>query len=296
MNKIFPILFLLFSFLGVQQARAQDSVSITPETWKFSGHFNLLVNQASFSKWASGGVNSVSLGLNINYDISYYENGWSWDTKCVGKYGLSYIEEDTFLKKINDRLEGNSLLGKEFSNTWSYSTILNFKSQFARGYSFGKNEEGEETRLLRTHLFSPAYLQFGVGLYWKKSSKLWVNIAPFTQRITFVSRKFTQDLGEGEAYFGVRKGDNHLFELGASVSGFHSFEPMENLVLENRLALYSDYLGIPENIDFDYTLIAKMKVNDYISTQLEVQLVYDDNAVKALQGREVLGVGVNFDL
>jgi hypothetical protein len=39
-----------------------------------------------------------------------------------------------------------------------------------------------------------------------------------------------------------------------------------------------------------------MKVNDYISTQLEVQLVYDDNAVKALQGREVFGVGVNFDL
>jgi hypothetical protein len=71
---------------------------------------------------------------------------------------------------------------------------------------------------------------------------------------------------------------------------------MENLVLENRLALYSDYLGIPENIDFDYTLIAKMKVNEYISTQLEVQLVYDDNAVKALQGREVFGVGVNFDL
>jgi len=87
-----------------------------------------------------------------------------------------------------------------------------------------------------------------------------------------------------------------LFELGASVTGFHSFEPMENLVLENRLALYSDYLGILENIDFDYTLIAKMKVNEYISTQLEVQLVYDDNAVKALQGREVFGVGVNFDL
>ena len=114
MNKIFPILFLLFSFLGVQQARAQDSVSITPETWKFSGHFNLLINQASFSKWASGGVNSVSLGLNINYDISYYENGWSWDTKCVGKYGLSYIEGDTFLKKSMTVLKETPCLEKNF--------------------------------------------------------------------------------------------------------------------------------------------------------------------------------------
>ena len=121
----------------------------------------------------------MSLGFTVDYEIHYKENGWSWDTKSSGSYGLSYIEGDKFLKKTNDRLEINSLLGKEFSDTWSYSTILNFKSQIARGYSFGKNEEGEEIRTVRTHLFSPAYLQFGVGLYCKKSSKLWVNIAPF---------------------------------------------------------------------------------------------------------------------
>jgi hypothetical protein len=51
-------------------------------------------------------------------------------------------------------------------------------------------------------------------------------------------------------------------------------------------------LGEPENIDFDYSLTATMKVNEYIRTQLEVQLVYDDNAVQALQSRQVFGVGV----
>jgi len=55
-------------------------------------------------------------------------------------------------------------------------------------------------------------------------------------------------------------------------------------------------LGEPENIDFDYSLTATMKVNAYISTQLEVQLVYDDNAVQALQSREVFGVGVSLTL
>jgi hypothetical protein len=62
------------------------------------------------------------------------------------------------------------------------------------------------------------------------------------------------------------------------------------------LALYTDYLGEPENIDFDYSLTATMKVNAFISTQLEVQLVYDDNAVQALQSREVFGVGVSLTL
>lgn len=286
--------------LGFMSLHAQKSESQAKDPvgglWSYSGKASLLFNQTAFSQWASGGVNNISLGFSVDYEVHYRENGWSWDTKSSGSYGLSYIQGDKFLKKTNDRLEINSLLGKEFSDTWSYSTILNFKSQIAHGYRFGTNEEGEETRSLRTQFFSPAYLQFGVGLYWKKSTDLWLNIAPFTQRITFVSRQFTQDLAEDKAYFGVSKGNSHLFELGASVSGFYKFEVLENIFIENRLALYTDYLGKPKNIDLDYSLTATMKVNEYISTQLEVQLVYDDNAVQNLQSREVFGVGLSLTL
>ena len=41
-----------------------------------------------FSNWASGGINNVSLALDVDYEINYKENGWSWDTK--GK--ASWIE------------------------------------------------------------------------------------------------------------------------------------------------------------------------------------------------------------
>ena len=97
--------------------------------WSYSGKASLLFNQAAFSQWASGGVNNISLGFTVDYEVNYKENGWTWDTNSNASYGLSYIEGDKFLKKTNDRLEINSLLGKEFSDTWSYSTILNFKSQ-----------------------------------------------------------------------------------------------------------------------------------------------------------------------
>ncbi len=294
-RTIIVVLCLGFLSLHAQKSESQAKDPVGG-LWSYSGKANLLFNQTAFSQWASGGVNNISLGFSVDYEVHYRENGWSWDTKSSGSYGLSYIQGDKFLKKTNDRLEINSLLGKEFSDTWSYSTILNFKSQIAHGYRFGTNEEGEESRSLRTQFFSPAYLQFGVGLYWKKSTDLWLNIAPFTQRITFVSRQFTQDLAEDKAYFGVSKGNSHLFELGASVSGFYKFEVLENIFIENRLALYTDYLGKPKNIDLDYSLTATMKVNEYISTQLEVQLVYDDNAVKNLQSREVFGVGLSLTL
>jgi hypothetical protein len=228
--------------------------------------------------------------------LRYKKNGWNWDTKFLGDFGLTKISGAKFLRKTNDRIDLQSFLGKSFSEEWSYSTVFGVKTQFARGYTFKKDSKGDETRTLKTQFFSPVYIQLGVGLYWKKNNDLWVNIAPFTQRLTLVSRKFTNDLEEDQEYFGVRKGDNHRFELGASINAFYKFLPLENITLEQRLGLYSDYLDKAENIDLDYQVSVEMEVNNYISTNLIMQLVYDDNAVQSLQVRQVFGIGLRIKL
>ena len=273
-----------------------DSLQAPETDWKRGGDARLLFNQAAFSEWASGGQNSIALSFHMDYDLNFSKNGWNWDTKFLGDFGLTKLSGTKFLRKTNDRFDLQSFLGKKFSKTWSYSTVFGVKTQFARGYQYGENAEGNETRTLKTHFFSPVYIQLGVGLYWKKSKNLWMNIAPFTQRLTLVSRKFTMDLPEGKEYFGVRKGDNHRFELGASVNGFYKFSPMENMFLEQRIGLYADYLDKAENVDVDYQITADFQVNEYISTNLILQLVYDDNAIQRLQVREVFGIGVRMAL
>jgi len=293
MKKSLALWFILLNAMVFAQ---NDTVQTPDSDWKRGGVAKLLFNQAAFSEWASGGQNSISLSFHTDYDLSYSKNGWRWDTKFLGDFGLTKLSGTTFLRKTNDRFDLQSFLGKEFSDTWSYSTVFGVKTQFARGYKFGQDANGNETRTLRTHFFSPVYIKLGVGLYWKKSKNLWVNIAPFTQRLTLVSRKFTMDLPEGKEYFGVRKGDNHRFELGASVNALYKFSPMENMTLEQRLGLYSDYLDKAENVDVDYQIAAELEVNKYISTNLILQLVYDDNAVQRLQAREVFGVGVRMEL
>jgi len=289
----YPLIALIASQLLIAQ---NDSIAPSDEGWKRGGNATFLFNQSAFSEWASGGQNSISLSFHTDYDISFKKNGWNWDTKFLGDFGLTKISGAKFLRKTNDRIDLQSLLGKSFSKEWSYSTVFGVKTQFARGYTFGKNSEGEETRSLRTQFFSPVYIQLGIGLYWKKSKNLWVNMAPFAQRITLVSRKFTADLQEGQEYFGVRKGDNHRFELGASVNAFYKFSPLENITLEQRLGLYSDYLDKAENVDLDYQLSVEMRVNERISTNLIIQLVYDDNAVQNLQVRQVFGIGLHMKL
>ena len=271
-----------------------------PEKWKNSGNALFLVNQSSFSNWMSGGQSSISGTLKIDYNFNYSDNGWDWDTKVISHFGLNKISGSDFLKKTDDRIEINSVLGKKFNNDiigrWSYSSFFNFQTQFAKGYRFGRDANGNPNRTEKSRFFSPATVQLGVGMYWKKSKDLWVNVAPMTGKLILVNRRFTENLNENQTYFGVKKGGNSRFELGASIRSYYKSEIFENVTMENRLSLYSDYLDRPQNIDFDCTFNFIMKVNQYVSTNLIFQFVYDDNEIRKVQIREVLGVGLNIDL
>lgn len=144
-----------------------------------------------------------------------------------------------------------------------------------------------------SQLFSPAYLQLGPGMLWKKSDNLKVNFAPATSRLIIVDRQFT----EFGTSFGVEKGKTLRYEFGASISGYYKLNLIENVSMENILNLYSNYLDKPENIDVDYQMNLVMKVNKFMSANLSFQAIYDDNAnpIKSeIQIREVFGLGVNY--
>ena len=289
----------LLTFLSLTNFLFSQSNDI-PEKWKNSGNALFLVNQSSFSNWTSGGQSSISGTLKIDYNFNFSDNGWDWDTKVISNFGLNKISGSDFLKKTDDRIEINSVLGKKFNNDiigrWSYSSFFNFQTQFAKGYRFGRDANGNPNRTEKSRFFSPATLQLGVGMYWKKSKDLWVNVAPMTGKLILVNRRFTENLNENQTYFGVKKGGNSRFELGASIRSYYKSEIFENVTMENRLSLYSDYLDRPQNIDFDCTFNFIMKVNQYVSTNLIFQFVYDDNEIRRVQVREVLGVGLNIDL
>ena len=192
------------------------------------------------------------------------------------------ISFSKLLKKTDDKLEINSLVGKKFSSSnigdLSYSSFINFKTQWTKGYRFRTASSGEEERIERTRFLSPGYFQIGVGLYWEKNKDFWVNFAPITGRLIVVNKFFTEKLNENQEYFGVKKGSTSRFEL-----------------VTNRISLYSDYLENPENIDLDYTINTSLKVNKYLTTDLILQFIYDNNAVKRLQVRQVMGIGLSLN-
>jgi len=278
---------------------AQDKEKKEPpkDGWTKSGNVSLLFNQAAFNEeWTGGGTSNYAANLSLSYDFNYRQDKLTWDNRILCDYGITKNKDEAFARKTNDRLELNSIVGRQIKDSnWYYSFFANFKTQFAKGYEFGEDVDGNEIRTETTHFLSPGYLQFGPGFLWKKSDDLKVNIAPATARLIFVDDAFTTSEGyEDGDYFGVDQGKSTRFEFGASVSVYAKIELMENVTAENILNLYSNYLEDPQNIDIDYTFNLNLKVNKYITSNFIFQAIYDDNAVKGFQIREVLGVGANY--
>lgn len=279
MKKLFLNLFVLGSFT----VWAQDETPIVDSTWIKKGNIAILGSQSSFNNWQSGGSNNIAINGSLNYDINYKKGDWTWDNKFIAMYGINKLKGQE-QQKTDDRLEINSIVGKKASGYWSYSYFLNFKTQFDSGV----NPDDATEKI--SHFMSPAYLQTGPGMLWKKNDNFKVNISPATARFIFVHKHFT-DFGES---FGVEQGENMRFEFGAAIGAYYKVNIMENFSIENILNLYANYLEDPQNVDIDYQLNAVLKVNKYISTNISFQALYDDNAYKGFQTKHTLGVGFNY--
>lgn len=292
MKKIFCTL-AFFGFLAA--AQAQETTVDTTSYWKSKGEVSLLFNQSNFSNWTVGGENNLSGNFGLNYGLDYAKDDWTWDNKLMASYGLVKTKNASFEKKTDDRLELNSILGKTAKGQWSYSAFLNFRTQITKGYVYGKDANGAEIRTENTNFLSPGYLTFGPGMLYKKDDNLKINIAPATSKLTFVDDAYTSTPGYvNGSYFGVDANKSLRYELGFYSSVYYKLNIMANVSAENILNMYSNYLEETKNVDIDYSLNIVMKINRYLSTNLSFQAIYDDNAYRGLQTRQVFGVGANY--
>lgn len=278
-KTLFSVLFLVF----ILSVKAQEKTDTQTSYWTKKGTISLLFNQSSFNKeWQAGGSSNYAGNFALNYDVNYKKDNVVWDNKFILAYGLTKIKDAPRISKTDDRLELNSLWGKKANGDWYYSAFFNFKTQMDAGY----NADG----IRLSHFFSPAYFQLGPGMLWKKNNNLSVNIAPATSKLIIVDPYFTTS---GPS-FGVLQGERTRLEFGASISGYYKLNIITNVSIENRINLYANYLDHPQNVDVDYQMNVYMKINQFLSANIALQTIYDDNSIRALQTREVFGLGINY--
>lgn len=254
--------------------------------WKKGGLFTMNVAQGSLSNWQGGGdKNSFSaVGfLNLFAILREGKNLWT-NTLDVG-YG--YINTTSLgSRKSDDRIDLLSKYGYQIADKWYAGALFNFRSQFASGFSYDKVND-IETKTLTSKFLAPAYVLLSLGFDFKPTSSFSVFISPLTERWILVNDDLLSSIGA----YGVTPGKKSKNELGAFVSAELNKNVMTNVTFKSRFDAFSNYKDNPGNIDIFWTNILAMKVNKFLSANIAVDFLYDDNAVARLQLRQLLGVG-----
>ncbi|WP_316803872.1 DUF3078 domain-containing protein [Pedobacter nototheniae] len=262
------------------------------EGWTVRGTNTFLLNQAAFSNWVAGGINSVALTARADYEFNLKRGKNLWENRILMGYGLR-SEQKSQTTKVEDVIDLTSNYGYQIKQSnWYAAAGLNIKTQFSKGYDYSKPDQGYLSNFL-----SPGYLTFGLGIDYIPNDNFQINIRPLTSRLTFVQDDAVFDPdhdGILTQAFGVDPGKHFVYQFGAYVGGRYKTKLMENILLDNRFGIFSNYLKDPQNLVLAYSAILDLKVNRFISTQITADLFYDNNQIGKLQLKETLGVGLTY--
>ena len=314
--KVFQKIFFFFFLFNSVTFFAQDVVKTTvPDTishWEKKNTVGLDITQIAFVNWNAGGNSSISGLLKGNFLRKYQKGNLKWVNEMIIRYGVNK-QDGVELRKTDDAFQFNSTLGyrKDTITNWYSSAKFNFNTQFTNGYSY------PNTTKAISKPFAPAYIFLGVGSeYSNKEKKLNVYISPLTMKTTLVLDQTLANqgaFGVNKAVYDVdgnllRKGELHRMELGFLVTNYYKKEIYKNIIWENRLSLYSDYINRFGNFDIDWQMQLELVVNEYVKANIGTHFIYDDD-IKAkeerngeqitlgpkLQLKQLLGVGLSYN-
>ncbi|MQP52701.1 MULTISPECIES: DUF3078 domain-containing protein [unclassified Flavobacterium] len=304
---LFGLLFFVYqsNFSQIINTELPDTISY----WSKENKVGLDISQITFVNWNAGGNNSISGLIKGQFIRTYTKENINWKNELIMRYGINK-QESQEVRKTDDQFSFNSTFGykRDTITNWYYAGKFNFNTQFANGYAYPNVD------LAISRPFAPAYAFLGIGAeYSRKDLNLNFYLSPLTQKTTMV---FDQRLADQGA-FGVEKavydefgtllkhGKNIRNETGILVTNQWKKEIYTNINLENRIALYTDYINNFGNIDVDWQIQLDLTVNQYVKANIGTHLVYDDDikskeeegGVQVVKGpkiqlKQLLGVGV----
>jgi hypothetical protein len=240
------------------------------KVWTKGGVFQLNFSQVQLLNWAAGGYSSMSGLAQVNAFANKRKGRWAWDNSIIMAYG-ALNEQGHKTRKTDDRFELNSRLGYELDGSkWYASALFQLRSQFLYGY------DKDVDTLKISNFMSPGYVLFGLGFDYKPSKNFSVYLSPLMSKTTFVTDQTLYYNNPDLTLYGVKAGQNTVFQLGAYANIFYTTPLAENITFLTRLDFFSNYLDNPQNIDINWETLWTFKVNNWFAATINTLLIYDD--------------------
>ncbi len=289
-TKLFFILIavsgLFFHVNAQNQTAVKDAAAKLPNTapkdttsgWKLSGIAGVNFGQAALVNWSAGGENTVSSNFYLNGSLDYVKNKWSWDNDLSLEYGVIFSDENKWRKNA-DKIVFSSKLGYQINKVWYYSFMVDFNSQFAKGYNYPDVDNYIST------FMAPAYSNIALGFNYRPNDKYSLFLSPITARMTFV----LNDTLSHQGAFGMDIDQKFQIEPGAYIVASAKQNVMKNVDLISKLDMFTPYNEDFGNVDINWDLLMSFKINKLLTTTLNTTLRYYDREhyIETVNGEKI---------
>lgn len=265
--------------------------------WTTGGTTGLNFSQVYLQNWAAGGQSSISVNGMFSWYANYAKDKSTWDNTLDLAYGMLW-QGDASGVKTDDKIDFASKYGHKANEDWYYTALVNFRSQFAPGYD---NPFAHDTlKNVISNFMAPAYSLVALGMDYKPNENFTIFISPVTIKMTMVNDQNLADAGafgvEGATYDDLGNlltaGKNFRSELGGYMKMMYKTDIAENVALQTKLDLFSSYQNNPQNIDVNWETLITMKINEFLSTTITTQVLYDDDVDIARDPEAVAANGI----
>ncbi len=274
--------------------RSELNVKDSVRPWTILGTATVNINQATFTNWASGGQNSFGAGALFNLKADYRRQKSSWKNTIDLAYGFQLLGKSSAARftKTDDKVEYTTSYGYALGKHWDVTLLANVRTQFTNGYNYPNDS------VAISKFMAPGYVVAGIGINYVPAEFFTLYVSPAAGRFTFVE----DDTLSAHGDFGVEKGKRMKGEFGAYVRAVFNKEVFKNVTVNTSVELFSDYLHKFGNVDVNWNVLVGLKVNKWLSTTINTQLIYDDDVriktpkgdVPRTQFKEVIGVGLSY--
>ncbi len=271
-------------------------IVVKPVYWKLGAESGINFTQGYLSNWVKGGESSVSVLGDFTSFANYTKNKTKWENNFRFKYGLMKTGEKG-LRKNDDLWEINTKFGqkafgklgremmkktgKESLKNWYYSFLVSLKSQITAGYNYPNDS------VIVSSYMSPGRLFFALGLDYKPNKTTSLLISPITSKLTIVRDTINID----QTKYGLDPDRKIKSEMGGYVKAKFLLKINDDISLDNKLTLFTNYLENPQNIDIDWEATLKMRINYNINANISTHLIYDDNIQVPIYDNEGIKIG-----
>ncbi|GAA4338788.1 DUF3078 domain-containing protein [Flaviaesturariibacter amylovorans] len=263
----------------------------TVRSLKQGGIYNLNFAQGTLNNWAAGG-DEFSLAINTSLSLfSFFRSPrHQWDNTADLNFG--FVRTSSLgSRKNDDRIDLLSKYGYVLTPKMNLATLLNFRTQLLRGYTYT-----EGSRSLASNFLAPAYVLTSVGIDYKPTKHLSIYVSPATARWIIVK----DDSLAAKGLYGVEPGRHSALEVGAFATINYWKSLSEAVNYKGRLDLFSNYRHRPGNVDVFLTNQLSVRLWKVLAATWNVDLIYDDDARvfgpgknrPALQLKSLAGIGL----